>query len=120
MMYDTPPRTTKWPFLVFDVILLALAGFILNQATHPLGLVEIAAIDYYKSYVDDIRIINNSQLEVDTCEVWTIQFYRRSDGSLAQSNDAQLLPQTITIQKINNGWFITTVEFFEAPAFCQG
>lgn len=44
MMYDTPPRTTKWPFLVFDVILLALAGFILNQATHPLGLVEIAAV----------------------------------------------------------------------------
>ena len=83
------------------------------------GLVEIAAIDYYKSYIDDIRIINNTQLEVDTCEVWTLQFYRRSDGSLTQSNDARLLPQTITIQKINNGWFITAVEFFEAPAFCQ-
>lgn len=83
------------------------------------GLVEIAAIDYYQSYIDDIRIISNTQLEVDTCEVWAIQFYRRSDGTLAQSNDARLLPQTITIQKINNGWFITTVEFFEAPAFCQ-
>ena len=83
------------------------------------GLVEIAAIDYYQSYIDDIRIISNTQLEVDTCEVWALQFYRRSDGTLAQSNDARLLPQTITIQKINNGWFITTVEFFEAPAFCQ-
>ncbi|MBI3167046.1 MAG: matrixin family metalloprotease [Chloroflexi bacterium] len=83
------------------------------------GLVEIANIDYYKSYIDDIRIINNAQLEVDTCEVWSIQFYRRSDGMLVQSNDPRLLPQTITIQKIDNGWFITAVEFFDAPAFCK-
>ncbi|MBK7450628.1 MAG: hypothetical protein IPJ47_14890 [Anaerolineales bacterium] len=83
------------------------------------GLVEIADIDYYKSYIDDIRILSNTQLEVDTCEVWSIQFYRRSDGSLVQSNEARLLPQTIKIQKVNNGWFITSVEFFEAPAFCQ-
>jgi molecular chaperone GrpE (heat shock protein) len=44
MMYDTPPRTTKWPFLLFDVILLALAGFLLSQAAKPLGTVEIAAV----------------------------------------------------------------------------
>jgi hypothetical protein len=83
------------------------------------GIIEIANIDYYKSYIDDIRIISNTQLEVDTCEVWAIQFYRKTDGTLVQSNDPKLLPQTITIQKINNGWFITAVEFFEAPAFCQ-
>jgi len=83
------------------------------------GVVEIANFDYYRSYIDDIRIISNTQLEVDTCEVWSIQFYRRSDGALVQSNDPRLLPQSITIQKIQNGWFITEVEFFEAPAFCN-
>lgn len=98
---------------VFDALKSEIDS--LNQQ----GLVEIAAIDYYQSYIDDIRIVSNTQLEVDTCEVWTIQFYRRSDGSLAQSNDARLLPQTITIQKINNGWFITSVQFLDAPAFCS-
>lgn len=83
------------------------------------GLVEIAAIDYYKSYIDDIRIVSNAELQVNTCEVWATQFYRRSDSALVQSNDPQLLPQTITIQKINNNWFITQVEFFDAPAFCN-
>ena len=83
------------------------------------GLVEIANFDHYRSYIDDIRITSNTQIEVDTCEVWSIQFYRRSDGALVQSNDPRLLPQSITIQKIQNGWFITAVEFFEAPAFCN-
>ena len=83
------------------------------------GLVEIAQIDYYKSYIDAIRVISNAQLEVDTCETWTTQFYRRTDGSLVRSNEAQLLPQTITIQKVNSGWFITSVQFFEAPSFCN-
>ncbi|HNM38381.1 MAG TPA: hypothetical protein PKI33_15030, partial [Anaerolineales bacterium] len=98
-------------------VLQSLQGEIssLNQQ----GLVEIADIDYYKSYIDDIRIISNAQLEVDTCEVWSLQYYRRSDGALVQSNEPTLLPQTITIQKIENGWFITAVQFFEAPAFCH-
>jgi len=83
------------------------------------GLVEIAEIDYYKSYIDDIRIISNTQLQVNTCEVWTIQYYNRADGSLVQSQGARLLPQTITIEKVGGGWFITSVEFFEVPAFCS-
>jgi hypothetical protein len=108
-----------------SVASVIMAGEVLRSLQNEIatlnqqGLVEIANIDYYKSYIDAIRIINNSQLEVDTCEVWSLQFYRRSDGALVQSSDARLLPQTITIQKINNGWFITDVEFFEAPAFCE-
>jgi hypothetical protein len=88
-------------------------------ALNQRGLVEIATIDYYKSYIADIRIISNTELEADTCEVWSLQFYRRSDGSLVRSTEAQVLPQTITIQKIGNNWFLTAVNFFEAPAFCQ-
>ena len=31
-------------------------------------MVSISEIDYYESYIDDIRVINNARLEVDTCE----------------------------------------------------
>ena len=83
------------------------------------GLVQISEIDYYRSYIDDIRVISSTQLEVDSCEVWTTDTYRRSDGALVQSTEARLLPQTITIQKLNTDWFITQVDFLNAPAFCE-
>jgi Matrixin/Bacterial TSP3 repeat len=83
------------------------------------GLVSISEIDYYESYIDDIRVLSDTQIEVDTCEVWTTNTYRQSDGELVQSTGPDLLPQTITIQQLDGGWFITAVEFFEAPAFCQ-
>jgi hypothetical protein len=83
------------------------------------GLVQISEIDFYKSYIHDIRVIDNSNIEVDTCEVWSTKTYRRSDSELIQNIDPRLLPQTITIQKLNQGWFITKVNFFDAPAFCN-
>jgi hypothetical protein len=83
------------------------------------GLVQISEINYYQSYIDDIRIINQGHLEVDSCETWTTSTYRRSDEALIQGGEPRLLPQTITIQQINNNWFITDVQFFNAPAFCD-
>jgi len=83
------------------------------------GLVSISEIDYYQSYINDIRVINNSQIEVDTCEVWTTSTYRQSDAQLVDSTDPTLLPQTITIQQQNGNWFITNVNFLDAPAFCR-
>jgi hypothetical protein len=83
------------------------------------GLVSISEIDYYQSYINDIRVINNSQIEVDTCEVWTTSTYQQSDGQLVDSTDPTLLPQTITIQQQNGSWFITNVNFLDAPAFCS-
>jgi hypothetical protein len=82
------------------------------------GLVELSEIDYYQSYINDIRVVDNQHLEVDTCEVWSTEVYRES-GEFVQSTDPELLPQTITLQKLNEGWFITNVKFFDAPAFCQ-
>ena len=38
---------------------------------------------------------------------------------IIQSTNPRLLPQTITIQKLSTGWFITQVNFFDAPAFCN-
>ena len=82
------------------------------------GLISISEIDYYESYINDIRVINNALIEVDTCEVWSTHTYRASDGQLLESTGPDLLPQTITIEQLNGGWFITDVEFFSAPAFC--
>lgn len=83
------------------------------------GLVSISQIDYYESYIDDIRVISSTQIEVDTCEVWATATYRRADGTLVASDGPRLLPQTITIQQGQGGWFITSVNFFDAPSFCN-
>lgn len=89
------------------------------ESLNQQGLVAISEIDYYDSYINDIRVISNTNIEVDTCEVWTTQTYRQSDGELMQSSGPDLLPQTITIEQLNGGWFITNVQFFDPPAFCQ-
>ncbi len=102
-----------------------LAGDLLNTLEQDIaslnqqGLVQVSEIDYYQSYIDDIRIINKTKLEVDSCETWTTNTYQSSDGSLVQSTQPRLLPQTVTIQKVNNNWFITDVSFFDAPSFCN-
>ena len=36
-----------------------------------------------------------------------------------ESGEPTLLPQTITIQQLDGGWFITSVVFQNAPAFCS-
>ncbi|HEX6035080.1 MAG TPA: matrixin family metalloprotease [Anaerolineales bacterium] len=83
------------------------------------GLVSLSEIDYYQSYIDDIRVISNVRLEVDTCEVWTTDTYRLADSELIDSQGPDLLPQTITIEQIDGSWYITTVDFLQAPAFCS-
>ncbi|MCI0607477.1 MAG: matrixin family metalloprotease [Anaerolineae bacterium] len=83
------------------------------------GLASISEIDYYESYIKDIRVLNDTNIEVDTCEVWTTSIYRRSDGQLIESGQPTLLPQTITLQRLDAGWFITSVNFHDVPAFCS-
>ena len=82
------------------------------------GLVSISEFDYYQSYIEDIRVIRNTSLQVDTCEFWTDTLYRTSDGQAVESSGPDLVPQTITIQQQGSGWFITSVEFYDPPAFC--
>lgn len=102
-----------------------MSGEVLESLTSEInslnsqGLVSIFEIDYYESYINDIRVVNNAHLEVDTCEVWSTATYRVSDGQLIASDGPTLLPQTIAIQQLGAGWFITAVEFFDAPAFCD-
>lgn len=108
-----------------DVVSSVMAGNALASVQNDIaslsqqGLVMISEIDYYKSYINDIRQIDNTHLEVDTCEVWTNDAYNKSTGELVDSQGPDLLPQTITIQQIDSNWYITDVQFFDAPAFCQ-
>lgn len=83
------------------------------------GLVMISEIDYYQSYINDIRVISDAQIEVDTCEFWTNTVYRASDGEPVESEGPALIPQTITIEQLDSNWYITNVQFFDAPAFCS-
>ena len=102
-----------------------LAGQMLDNLSSDIaslsqqGLVSISEIDYYQSYINDIRVVNNQQIDVDTCEVWTTNTYRQSDGQLVDSTGPELLPQTITIQQQDGNWHITNVDFLSAPAFCN-
>ncbi len=89
------------------------------DALNQQGLVSISEFDYYQSYIHDIRVIDNNHLEVDTCEVWTDTTYSLSDGEPVDSSDPTLVPQTITIQQQNSSWFITSVQFYDAPSFCS-
>ena len=102
-----------------------MAGPILDDLTAEInslnqqGLVSLSEIDYYESYINDIRVLNDRLIEVDTCEVWTTNTYRLSDGQWIDSQGPSLLPQTVTIEQLNGSWFITTVDFFDAPSFCS-
>lgn len=43
MTYDAPPRVTKWPFLIIDLLLVGLAFFLVTHAVLPLNRWEIGA-----------------------------------------------------------------------------
>lgn len=89
------------------------------ESLNQQNLVQISEIDYYESYINAIRVINDTNLEVDSCEIWSTNIYRRADGALIQNVDPRLVPQTITIQKLGQDWFITQINFFDAPSFCK-
>lgn len=88
-------------------------------ALNDQGLVQVAEFDYYNSYIHDIRVLSNTQIEVDTCEIWRTSMYNRENGALVSAGEATLYPQTLHLEQLGGNWFITEVEFFEIPAFCQ-
>jgi hypothetical protein len=83
------------------------------------GLVQINEIDYYESYISDIRAVNDFRYDVDTCETWTTTVYDLNSGDPVSSEGPMLLPQTITIEWLDDAWYITAVQFHDASAFCQ-
>lgn len=83
------------------------------------GLVMLSEIDYYQSFIHDIRVISDTRIEVDTCEVWTNTIYSRDTGEPLQSEGPALIPQTILIEQLNSNWYITAVQFHDSTVFCQ-
>ena len=83
------------------------------------GVVQYPAIDYRFSRYFDVRIIYPGRVEVDTCEVWRVDYYDFGGNYLA-GEPAALQPQTLVISFQDGGWYITEITFFEPPAFCTG
>jgi len=108
-----------------DIAAAVMAGDVLTSLENEIaslsqqGLVMISELDYYESFINDIRVIDNTHLEVDTCEVWTNDTYSKSTGEVVSSEGPALVPQTITIQQIDSNWYITDVQFYDPPAFCS-
>lgn len=104
------------PFYYGDA-LSALQSRIINY--NEQGLAHVANLDQANSYYVNIRLINDNQIEVDTCEYWESTDYNRVTGDLVSSSPKTLVPQTITIEQLNvNSWFITTVSFHTGQSFC--
>jgi hypothetical protein len=83
------------------------------------GFYYVPEFDFANSYYRDIRIVNETTIEVDSCEFWTGAFYRVSDNGFVEMRERELLPQTITIEYIGNRWYISKVVFYGPPYFCE-
>lgn len=95
---------------------------LLNEQINVLnnqGWRQVSHFDYYNSYIDDVRVVTQREIQVDTCEIWTSVIFNLADGQAVRSEGPTLIPQTLTISRLDTGWFITEVEFFTPPSFCN-
>jgi serine/threonine-protein kinase len=83
-----------------------------------LGLYQVWEFDYQQSFIGEIRTVDVSQIEVDTCETWSSIVYRLDDGSQVSTTGPELLPQTMVIDTYPWGWTISQVTFYDPPHFC--
>jgi hypothetical protein len=83
------------------------------------GVIYAPQFDFTQSYFVDVRVPQASTLEVDSCEVWSGDYFNAFDGTRFASDPARLLPQTITIAVSAVEAYITRVVLYDAPAFCD-
>jgi hypothetical protein len=83
------------------------------------GQVQLSYFDGPNSAIRNISIVDDVEIQVDTCEIWSATYYRLPDYSIVNYRPAELLPQTITLEYTNDSWLITYVEHYTAPHFCQ-
>ena len=96
--------------------LRALQGEILDLNSR--GVMMDPHFDYSNSYLHDIRVGQN-RIEVDSCEYWSSDYYSRQTGEHVGSDPLALLAQTITIEFLNNDFYITGISFHTGQSFCQ-
>jgi hypothetical protein len=110
--YGDPSYATMF----YGDALQALQGEILDLNSR--GLLMDPHFDYDNSYLNDIRVGQN-HIEVDSCEYWSSDYYDRLTGQLVGSDPSALVPQTITIEYLNENFYITAISFHTGQAFCQ-
>lgn len=86
---------------------------LLNQ-----GALAAKMYDESRSYIYDINFVDDYRIEVDSCEIWSLEYYNLWDSSFLGSEGPNLYPQTIVIEQFTNGWYITDVIFYDELAFC--
>ena len=82
------------------------------------GIVSVPAFDSNRSKTVDVRELADGRLEVDRCEYWSGGYFAQSNGTLVSEDPVELVPQTITLEFLTDGWFITTIEFHDDSSFC--
>lgn len=82
------------------------------------GLYYVPLFDTDRSYYTDIRQLDDTTIQVDGCEVWSGDYYFIADNSYFQSDEPQLIPQTMTIRYLDTSWYITNITFYDTLAFC--
>ena len=80
----------------------------------------IAGFDWAWWGFPDVRVISDTKIEVDDCEKWSHDYYRADTGVLVSSEPESTLPQTLTLERLATGWFVTGVVFYDPPHFCSG
>ncbi len=81
-------------------------------------MLYVPRIDFGKSSTVDIRAVTDGRIEVDRCEVWSGSYYARADRALVGEEPEDLVPQTITLERLSDGWFITRIDFYDHSSFC--
>ena len=82
------------------------------------GVVHVPSFDFDNSATINVRTLSDSKIEADRCEIWSGEYRDAGDDTLASTEPADLVPQTITIERLAGGWFITQIAFHDAPSFC--
>lgn len=81
-------------------------------------MIYLPRIDFGNSSTVDVRAVNDGRIEVDRCELWSGSYYARADRALVREEPVDLVPQTITLEHLSDGWFITRIDFYDEPSFC--
>jgi hypothetical protein len=83
-----------------------------------LGQYATAGFDWDYWVLPDVRVISGTRIEVDSCEKWTTSYYESGTDTFLGSEPTDRVPQTITMERLTSGWYVTEIEFFTWPHFC--
>jgi len=83
------------------------------------GMLVAKLYDESQSYIYDINFVDDYRVEVDSCEIWSLEYYSLWDSSFLGSEGPNLYPQTIVIEQFTDGWYITDILFYDDLAFCN-